>query len=85
MSAAEHPQTTPRDKDVLPLFEGVVRRLERQFESKTLKLLEDAQSHPTEAPKICSVSIAMYKEILALPRPQQGPLLRYLFVAAGES
>ena len=84
MSAAEHPQSAPREKDVLPAFEGVVRRLQRQFGSETLELLGNAQKYPTEARKICSISMAMYKEILALPKAQQGPALRYLFVASGE-
>lgn len=85
MSAAQHPQSAPREDDVLPAFEGVAASLERQFGSQALELFVHAGEHPKEARKICSISVVLYKEILALPRPQQGPLLRYLFITAGES
>ena len=76
-SAQQNPQPTEGGDDVMVALEGVQESLIERYGD--LSPLADPSAPDADRTLVCGMTIALYKDILTLPREDVGPLLRYLY------
>jgi hypothetical protein len=76
-SVIERPQPVPTEAEVAAPLQSVIARLQKR--GVDLEVLNnDPRADPSA---VCDTTLALYREIFALPVAQQGPLIRYLLSA----
>lgn len=80
-TAATDPQPVPSEKQVSAKLEGVYGELVNRF-GDDAALLANLESPDIDKTKACTLTAALYEEILKLPKKDSGKVLRYVY--AGE-
>lgn len=79
-SGAVNPQRIPSEKEVSRALDLVMRRLIKKHSAADV-LAITTDSPDVDHGKVCEVTSALYKEVLALPTKDQINLLRYLYAS----
>lgn len=78
-TAATNPQAIPSEEEVANDLKAVMSRLVRRH-GNDVAMLANAQSAAVDKAKTCTISVALYSEVLTLSRQHSAKLLRFMFV-----
>ena len=84
-SASSQPQDVPAEAEVGPAIQAVGERLARRFGGDAVSMLERAGGGTSDPKTVCTVSVALFREFLALPTQQRGPALRFFLASAART
>jgi hypothetical protein len=80
-SAADTPQKVPTEQEISAALDTAVDAITKLY-GADVAVVEDGANPRNDAKKVCSITRALYEQILALPPASRGPVLRYLFSSA---
>jgi hypothetical protein len=84
-SASSQPQDVPAEAEVGPAIQAVGERLARRFGRDAVSTLERAGQGTSDPRTVCALSVALFREFLALPSAQRGPALRFFLASAART
>jgi hypothetical protein len=73
------PQRIPTEEEISPLLKIVIDRLAKRYPINDIAALADPGSPTVGHEKVCSMTTALYREVLTLPAKDKLLLLRFLF------
>jgi hypothetical protein len=73
------PQRIPTEKEVSPLLKRVVDQLTQRYPAADIAALANPNSPEIEHERTCRMTIALFREVLALPTKDKVRLLRFFF------
>lgn len=78
-TGSTNPQLTPTEEEVSRSFKMILANLVHKYSKSDLAVLLDPTASTVNHEKACTMTSALYSEVLALPRQDAAQLLRYLF------
>lgn len=79
-TATHNPQPSPDASQSVALLEPVYTRLHAEY-GDDLLLLDNPLGESVDKNKVCTMTAAMFKKVLDLPKKESGMVLRYMFSA----
>lgn len=76
-TAAENPQTIPREADVMPTLEPIFVDLANEY-GNDIDMLQNPSAPTVDRAKICSMTADLYSRILQLSKHESSKVLRFL-------
>ena len=73
-----NPQAIPNESQVSAALERVYERVTDRFGSQ-VSVLEDATAPEVDKGQVCRVTMALYDEVLTLPKATASRSLRFMF------
>lgn len=77
-SSSVAPQSTPTERDILPLLQPILIELTGKY-ADIVSILENAEAPGVDKAKVCGMTIVLYDRILQLPPSQSGKVIRFMF------
>lgn len=76
-TSAEHPQTIPKEGDVMPALEPIVVELAKEY-GNDIEMLQNPTAPTVNKTKVCSMTVDLYSRVLKLPKNESSRVLRFM-------